>query len=200
MEKKKKLSAPRLSSLPFMLIWIGGHVLTWLVLYGISEMRFFWDWPEFVMLVLFGLILGVGLSLMQKGLIRFTFHVPLRWWLRATVGGWILGWIAFYYYFEWLERYLNFDGNLSLMLLPLFVIPALMQWLVLRRNARDGWLWIVAGAVSAMAFGALYGDLNRNEMLQFALGAAAQGAVTGLSLLWLFGQTRTEKIKTDITS
>ena len=72
----------------------------------------------------------------------------------------------------------------------------MMQWFILRRNARQAWLWIVAGAASAMAFGALYGDLSGNEFVQFFLGAFAQGAVTGLSLLWLYGQSRAEKIKT----
>jgi undecaprenyl pyrophosphate phosphatase UppP len=81
------------------------------------------------------------------------------------------------------------------MLIPLFVIPATMQWFVLHKSARNAWLWIVAGAVSALTFGVLYGDLNDNELRQFVLGAAAQGAVTGLSLLWLYGQSRAEKAK-----
>lgn len=61
-----------------------------------------------------------------------------------------------------------------------------MQWFILRRHARHAWLWIIAGAVSAMAFGVLYGDLRGDNIVQFILGAGAQGAVTGLSLLWLY--------------
>ena len=197
MEQQKKLSAPRLSSIPFLLIWIGGHILVWTVLYGFVLTDTPNRWSQYVMIVVFGLIMGIGLSLMQKGLIQFTYYAPLKWWLRVTIIGWVLGWLVFYASFEFIENLTrNYAENLSIMLLPLFVTPAVMQWFILRHNTRQAWLWIVAGAVSAMAFGALYGDLADEAYGQFFLGAVAQGAVTGLSLLWLYGQSRAEKIKT----
>jgi hypothetical protein len=196
MEKQKKLSAPRLTTIPFLLVWIGGHILIWSLLYGIFESDVTLRWNEIIWITVCGLIMGVGLSLMQKILIQYTYYAPLNWWMRVTIAGWVLGWIVFYNSIEFIENYIpSIDEHLSLMLLPLFVTPAVMQWFILRRNARQAWLWIVAGAASAMAFGALYGDLSGNNYFQFFLGAGAQGAVTGLSLLWLYGQSRAEKMK-----
>jgi hypothetical protein len=191
--EKKKLLAPRLGTIPFLLIWIAGHILVWILLYGVSEMGIQNEDTIYIALISFGLIMGVGLSFMQKYLIEFTYYAPLKWWLRITIFGWIVAWIVFYASYEFVEEFIG--NNLSLMLIPLFVIPATMQWFVLHKSARNAWLWIVAGAVSALTFGVLYGDLNDNELRQFVLGAAAQGAVTGLSLLWLYGQSRAEKAK-----
>lgn len=195
MEKKKKLDVPRLTTLPFMLIWVGAHVLVWIILFGFTKMDFLWGWPDIIMLTLFGLIIGLGLSLMQKTLIAYTFHAPLRWWLRVTVGGWIAGWFVFWVMIEGMEYV--FDYSLGLGLMPLFVIPAALQWWILRRHARDAWLWVIAGAASALAFGAVYGDMTNDSYFQFAIGGAAQGAVTGLSLLWLYAQTRAGKVKSE---
>jgi hypothetical protein len=197
MEKHKKLSAPRLKSIPFLLLWMGGHILVWSLLYWMFETDITRDLPEAVWTVVCGVVMGLGLAFMQKFLIQYTYYAPLNGWLCVTIAGWIVGWVIFYFSIEFIEDYISsYNNNLSIMLLPLFVIPAVMQWFIMRHNARQAWLWIVVGAASAMAFGALYGEINNNEYMQFLLGAAAQGAVTGLSLLWLYGQARAEKVKT----
>lgn len=187
MNNHKQLSQRRLGSLPFMLVWTGGHILTWLAVYALSTTSFFYALPDFADIIVIGGLLGAGIALAQKLLIRYTFALPMRGWMRVSIVGSILGWAGllglsqtipgFYLYPIWVQ------------LLPAFLVPALLQWALLRRNTRQAWLWIATAAVSALTFGALYSGSYNPGYAAFALGASAQGAVTGLSLLWLFGMT-----------
>ena len=100
MEKKKKnLGAPRLGSIPFLFVWIIAHIIVWVTLFQLSEMGYQLE-GEMRALLLFGLVMGFGLALMPKMLIRFTFRDTLKGWMRITVVGWVLAWFAFYFSFE----------------------------------------------------------------------------------------------------
>lgn len=72
-------------------------------------------------------------------------------------------------------------------LLPMTVFIGMVsvaQWAVLRRYVDDGWLWVLANLVGGIVFAML---LNSQDSSGGWLGAVlAQGAVTGVILLWLF--------------
>ena len=59
--------------------------------------------------------------------------------------------------------------------------------MLLRRHVRNAWLWIAASVVSAMTFSTVLGSGDTSSLNALLLGASAQGAVTGLTLLWLSG-------------
>jgi len=194
-KKKKKNIAPRLTSIPFLLVWVAGHIFIWVSVYILGEMGVYDDLPEFGVALTIGGIMGVGIASMQKALIQYTYYASLKWWLRASLLGWVVGWVAFFMLEE--SGISPYRYPLGILLLAVMLPPAILQWFILRQDTRHSWLWILAGASSSLAFGAIFGDTSNDGLLFFGMGAAAQGAVTGLSLLWLFGQNRQESILAD---
>lgn len=178
----------RLTSLPFLLVWMFGHVLSWGLVLGFGDIRALYWLPDLPAYVLIGLLMGGALGLVQKGLARFALGLPLRGWLRVSLVGWVLGWLA---YMGLSDVILGFWGMpIWLQALPIFVIPGLLQWWILRRHVQRAAWWLAASAVSALTFGAMWdGSTTASGLGVYIAGAAAQGAVTGLVLLWLVGMT-----------
>lgn len=173
----------RIGTIPFLLMWLTGHALSWGALYYLWETFNFSDWT---MLTISGLILGGGIGLTQKYLLRYAYNIPLKGWMRLTVLGWFAGWLSYYAGTEWLTRFYSYP--LWLTIIPMFGIPALFQWFLLRRHVKAAWLWVVAAIVSTITFGMVY-DNSAYNLTAHTLSASAQGVVTGLTILWLFGMT-----------
>ena len=173
----------RMKTLPFMVIWLTGHILSWAGVYFVWETVLL---PDLAYVLFSGIILGGALGLTQKLLLRYKYGLPLHGWMRLTIVGWVLGWLGYFVGSEWIRNFYNFP--LWLTIIPMFGIPALLQWGLLRRQIRQAWLWVVAAVVSTMTFSMVFNNSSYN-LNAHVLSATAQGAVTGLTLLWLFGMS-----------
>lgn len=185
-KKKKMTPTRRLASLPFVGIWAGAHALAWLTIFLLWE-HSYWlqriDDGAFALML--GLYVGGIVTVMQKGLMRYNFGVRLRGWIRVSLVMWAVGGFTFYT----VGDVLNVSDETGLIFVAFFLPPVIAQTLILRRSARHAFLWVLAGAVSAVVFGGVYAQLQYSPMGEgFALmtAGAAQGAVTALTLLWLF--------------
>jgi hypothetical protein len=173
-----------IGSIPFMLIWVVGHLVSWGAFYFMAEQVPFSD---MTFLVLSGVILGGGLGFFQKLLLRYAYGIPLNGWLRVTILGWLGGWFSYYIGVQTLPNLFYYP--FWLLLIPMFGIPAVLQWLLLRQHVKSASLWVAAATVSAMTFSMVF-DNSTYGLDSHLLSASAQGAVTGLTMLWLFGMTQ----------
>lgn len=187
-EKRKSIPKP-LGSIPFMLLWMLAHVAGWWLVYIASETLFDYNVGEGTIAFVFGIIMTVCIPITQKWLIRRKLGIDLNHWLWVSGLGWIFGMVSIITLPEILDEFVGGDP-IWMYVLGAFTIPAFAQWFVLRRELRNAWVWILAGAVSAFAFSAILElDAPANDFTIFWIfGAAVQGAVTGLSLLLLFFQ------------
>lgn len=180
---KIKHSQPRLSSLPFMSIWLAAHGVGWGIVFAIWELwgRPFADWQWFLLV---GLVPGMVIAATQRWLLRYAHRVNLKGWLLVSAIGWGLGGLSLSFIRETDSMFIYLSG--------LFVLPALLQWLVLRRHLQNAWLWILAAVVSTALF--TIPSISNYDTWQTILAASGlQGAVTGMSLLWLLGVRKAHK-------
>lgn len=182
--KAKKQQPTRLSTLSFLTIWLAAHgigwgsVFAWYVLNGLMI-----PLPQALWFIVLGFVPGMTIAVMQRWLVQHNFGLVLHGWLPVSAIGWLLG---------GLSLNVSFTGGIdqSIALAVLFLLPALLQWLILRRYVRQAWLWMLAGVVSAMVFN--ISSVNQDfATWQGMLSATGlQGAITGLSLLWMMRATR----------
>jgi hypothetical protein len=185
---------PRLKTIPFIGIWLIGHVVAWLGLYQLWDVS---TLPILAYPILSGIVLGGALGLMQKFLFSLNYGLQMRGWMRLTMFGWVSGWLAYTAGTIWIPQFNSLP--LWSLIVPIFSIPALLQWLLLHRHVRGAWLWVMAAVVSAITFAHVF-NTTWFTLDGFMLSGIAQGSITGLVLLWLFGMTReNQQIKRDVS-
>jgi len=175
----------RLKTTSFISIWLSAHVLGWWGIFWLFEnINALANLPDLATAVLIGFVPGIVISLMQKYLLRYAFQTKLGGWLRVSLLGWILGGLAMFGVTTFITG--PFVG-VAMFTMNLFVLPAVAQYFILRRHVNAAWLWVLAGLVSALAFAIpVEASQINNEFLGIILAGSLQGAVTGLTLLWLF--------------
>lgn len=190
MSKTKNDQRPRLGSIPFLSIWLAAHGVGWGVIFAIWEI---WgqpvpDWQWYLMI---GLLPGMIIAATQRWLLRYAHRVDMRGWLVISAVGWSLGGIS-------LSLIRNTD-SMFIYLSGLFVLPAVLQWLILRRYVNNAWIWVIA-AIASTALFTIPGDSDYATWQTILAAAGLQGAVTGMSLLWLLGnRAAQEQPKIEVT-
>jgi hypothetical protein len=221
MSEKKKNQTSQIGTVPFVLLWTLSYALGWLTLMGggmlIDKLYppFFNLFPEWVYFVPLGLIPGLISGVIQQQLLRWKFAVQIkRWWLWSTSGA-ILAAGGFYIVLEPLARLFNVFFNYfnqfneiigpALIIGSLFALYSSAQSWLLRHDVKRVWMWSAAAFVSAATFvlplqnmGGLGNQLR--TLITFGGAGLLQGAVMGLTLVWLFGMTKTEPLKRGMES
>ena len=188
----QKRTHTQLSSMPFIGLWMLAHIVAWWVIYAVSEeMSVLNSYPDWVAATVFGIIMAIIVPITQKALIRRKLGVQLRGWLRLSAVGWIVGMISIIIIPEVLEDIVSGDPIWTYVI-GAFTLPAIAQWLILRRVVRGAWVWMIAGLASAFAFSAILENspYSSDFFPYWVIATATQGAVTGISLLWIFHQNR----------
>jgi hypothetical protein len=204
MSEKKKKQVNRLGTIPFVVLWTLAYGLGWATLMagGIITGNLFpqvFEWfPLVVYFMLLGAVPGFVSSVAQQLLMRWKFAARLgSWWLWSTLAWIVAGGLL--RLFEYIQ-FRSFDERTAIMLVFawLFTIPAIVQAWLLRRRVRRAWMWPVAAAASAATFAVpllsgLVGPFNELLfILTFGFAGLLQGAVMGLTMVWLFGMTQQE--------
>jgi hypothetical protein len=174
-----------IGSIPFMLMWTVGHIVPWGAYYFFEDNT---GIPLMLLVTLIAMIIGSGIGFAQKMLLRYAYDLPMNGWVRLTTLGWVGGWAAYFGLAQWIPHFYSYP--LGILLIPMFIFPAVLQWFLLRQHVKGAWVWMVAAAVSAVTFGFAY-ESGTFGLTEIILSASAQASVTGLSLLWLFGMTHT---------
>lgn len=149
-----------------------------------------------LLLILPGALVGYIVGDAQSSIMRDT----LRWWSpqwarRSAIGGLMGGVLV-------LALNYIFDASISdhlqwVVSMPLFVLClSIGQWSALRHMTADAWLWIVGNLTGGIIFSSLVfinAPVMQAPWLQFVwfvVAAAAQGAVTGYVIIWLYERLR----------
>jgi len=147
------------------------------------------------LLLLPGPTIGYCVGDLQRGLIRTQLVWNTRGWVRWSVVGGLFGGVlavlggffSMHYFGEPIQW---------MVLMPLYVFGlSLGQWWVLRRFAEESWMWILGNVVGGIVFSGLL-FMNQPDaadpyhalwmLLLWAAAVLAQGAITGIVLLWLY--------------
>jgi hypothetical protein len=179
-------SFPRVRTILFLLLWSATYAVGWALILASSETFNHLD-EEFVGFVV-AVVLGVPVIILQALLLRWRGSVPVRNWIESSLLGWILG-AGVYWILGQTVLKQWYDAPVWFHILPFFTLAAAMQWRVLRRIVSSASLWVLAGAVSATTFAIFIESNYWNDFLTvFVVSALAQGAVTGLTLIWLLSE------------
>lgn len=151
-----------------------------------------------VMLGLPGIVLGRCIGWIQHDLLRNQLDWEMPAWIRySTIGG-AIGGLAVVLIELVFSRWWGY-GTLMLAM-PVFVAGlSLCQWLILRRHARDAWVWVWGNLCAGIVFsGLLAGNGAAAEspfvvLGSWALAAAAQSFITGVVVLWLYDRPLPER-------
>lgn len=217
MNEKKKKHSNRVGTIPFILLWTLSYGLGWAGLIGSVLVldnlfsAFFNSSPNLVLLMLLGAIPGLISGAIQQPLMRWKFGIQIRrWWLWSMLGS-ALATGGFYVYVEYLETWfrplMNYLAQFNELLQPaiifgiMFVIYSAFQAWVLRNHVKRVWMWSLAAFISAATFLLPFIDSNGSSELWMTItgGIAGllQGSVMALTLVWLFGMTRSESAAQD---
>lgn len=205
--------------LQFITLWVAGYLgasllgdLVWSIFYdlvdGLTNSAEFFG---FVVMLAIGSLFFVAFYWMQKQLIQRLFHVDLRHWIAASLGGWVVGFLVMYVLIEWLEvSSAGGDGGEMQIVSVIVLSTVLLQWWLLRPIIQKAWMWVAVHVVFVLLTAFFVGDdhvfivllyslpeisFNDNFMLLKGL-AIAYGVSSGLTLLWLRrGELRKPKAK-----
>lgn len=135
-------------------------------------------------------VIGYFAGHFQSNLLHHELSWEIKDWQRQSLIGAICGagLVILGSYFQ-LE-------DTELWVMPLFVLGlSSLQWLSLRHESRDAWLWILGNLAGGLVFSGLMfvnppQALNAMNalgvILWWALSAAMQGLVTGIVMLYLY--------------
>jgi len=165
----------------------GTAIGTWIVLTGSNEI--------FVFLFFTGFVIGVAQWLVLRCYLRGAL-----WWIPATGFAWVVSFLAMAMIGGITDPIANFISSV-LGLWRVFGINVVLgtvfgaglgvaQWLVLRRQTQSAGWWVLVSIVGGAINGAVAVSVARIDgvigtALPYVVGWAANGAVTGIVLVWL---------------
>lgn len=178
MEKQKR-QHQHLSSQTIVILWAliqsFGWGMIYLLITNITNRM-----PDPVVLAFIGLFSGGVMGALQHTLIERGTGIQLRYWLPLTAFGLAIGLGSLGLADFW-------DSSPYLFLLPVFLIPSILQWLSIRHHTQSGWLWIVANSIASMIFVMfmlIIGDQG-DDFLSVVIPALLQGVASGFVMIWL---------------
>jgi hypothetical protein len=202
----------------FLLVWIGGYILVYLLMYLIDKLywtfiniapeniaiqmvnlQYSWTLPGFVFM---GLLYGSVLSLAQRALIRRQYGFRLKQWLQVSLVGWLVG-SLFAFYAENVRYPATTVDGFILSLLAFWMPAVILQAIQLRRGTKQWWLWIVANSVAVLAFAGVYLLVEEQTVLVllqpqgFFPAAIMQSAIAAAVLVYLFGEGNVREQETE---
>lgn len=186
MEKQKR-QQQQLSSLTIVILWAAIQAFGWAIIFLLADNMTSGFYQQTTRLIIIGFIglLGGGLTgALQHTLIDRGTGVSLRHWLILSAVGSAVGFVV-------MELAPLWQYPLVISVMPIFVIPAIMQWFSVRQHTRAGLLWIGAHIVTTVIFIMFYEALMPQfdyDMLMFVIPAALQGIVSGFVMVWLLRQ------------
>lgn len=142
------------------------------------------------LLMMPSLVIGFFVGNFQRNLLLDELSWDVQGWQRQSILGAIFG--------GSLVILASFAGikNLDFLVMPIFAFGlSVAQWLSLRSECRDSWLWVLGNVVAGFVFSSLlsiYQSDSSGFMASFlllgcwALAAGAQGLVTGIVMLYLY--------------
>ena len=177
---KPKRKQKELSSLTIVILWALIQSLGWMVIYLMgSNMSSRGSEP--IILGFIGLLAGGVTGALQHTLIERGTGINLRHWILLSALGLSGGLIGITIVVEmWLY-------SPYFLMLPIFVLPAMVQWVSLRNYTRAGLLWIVANGIASIVFVMFVEILDAQgyELLSAMIPAALQGIASGFVMVWL---------------
>lgn len=203
--RKLKHDTLGLGALPFLMLWIVGHIGAWMLAVGANKFLtwlqiYIQDDFQFVMLMALGT--GIPTALVQMVMVERGLRKSMRGWLPVSMLGWGLSGLAFYSL--WMQtRDILFviasdvtrEFFARFFFVPFFVPVAIVQWLWLRRKVKSASLWMLAAFTSALLFSLSRSDIPYTFTSWWYVGYAAlagaalfYSAVTGATMLYLWTQ------------
>jgi hypothetical protein len=195
-QKKKKKSSQLMNRWLFLASWVLAHIFAWAATFWLignyEPFNNVW-WVELLELTFFiGIVPGTLLSFPQKHLMQRGLDLHIRWWRRVSVAAWGLGGLALWGIVEIFQ----FDTPpIPLIIGTWFGALVLTQYLLMRRYIQGAALYALANLASVIIFVQFIEPFRQPEVSRFVISGAFQGAVTGLSLLWLYGMAQQDKVK-----
>ena len=135
----------------------------------------------------------------QVYLLQRLVRRSLKFWIPVSVAGWIVSFIMTH----WLYN-ITFSTSFyelpsvvqhTIINLPTLLLPALVQWFVLRRKVERAWLWVVAalaGVLSFVGFNLVINSIQDVTLISSIwLGnTIVSSGFVGLFALWIVFLTR----------
>jgi hypothetical protein len=209
---KLKNDAPRLGNLLFLVLWIAGHIASWILAVGVNKLmssQGIFIHGDLLLIMLMALGTGIPTSIVQLLLVERGLKKAMRGWLPVSIIGWVLSGLAFYWTWDHVRDFLFLGSEWinallpRLLFLPLFVPVALLQWVWLRRKAKSASLWMLSALTGSLLFAMSRGSIpfyfGGWSYLGYALLAGAAllySGVTGATMLYLWTQSH-EKAKNE---
>lgn len=142
-----------------------------------------------------GIVVGYTVGDRQENLIDTHLRWTLRGWTRWSMAGGLIGGFLVIIKTLFLET-LTSHQFLLMSNMPIYVLClSIAQWQILRQVAREAWLWILGNVVGGIVFsGVLFLNQPSAELPAYiwivlglwGLATLAQGAITGILILWLY--------------
>lgn len=181
-EKKKKSRKYALNIWQFLLIWIVAHLAVLLTVWWILNSMGRFNPLEAINAIMMGLGMGVPIAIVQYQLIRRLMMVDLRFWISISALGWLMSGIALF------VTSTEVPVEISIQILMFFLIPTVLQFLILRRYIQNAWLWILANAIGSIVLALPITSSRSLEVMVLTAGGILQTVTTGIVLYWLFRQ------------
>ena len=177
--EKQKHQPQYLSSQTIVILWAliqsFGWAMIYLLITNIDSYK-----PDPIILAFIGLFSGGVIGALQHTLIDRGVGVRLNYWIPLTAFGLAIGLGSLAFADFW-------GDSVYLFLLPVFLVPSVLQWLSIRHHTRSGWLWMIANSIASMIFVMFMLILTdqRQEFLSAVIPALLQGIASGFVLVWL---------------
>lgn len=196
-EKKKKKSSQKMNRWLFLTLWVLAHAFAWGgTFWLVDSINPSGDWELILAFtIVLGLIPGTLLAFPQKWLMKRGLGLNIAWWRRASIAAWGLGGLLLWGGIE----IFNFDDSIPFIIVGWFSPLILAQYALIRRYIQKASLLALGNLASVIVF-IQYVGINDGspDLERFAISGALQGAVTGLTLLWLYGMAQQDKSKHEL--
>jgi hypothetical protein len=207
MSKGKKKQSNRIGTIPFVLLWILAHGVSWTIttLSSIIAANLFPQSFSQLPIVAY-LLLTVGVptliySVAHQWLIQWKFGLRFRWWfLWTTLAAFLAAGSFQIFNLAEIPLLIN-NPTLAIILLfgYIFGFQALVQTWLLHKHIKQAWLWSVAAIASVATFAISLANPSTfrewNLLVAYGFAGIFQSVVMGLTLVWLFAMTRIEPLK-----
>ena len=173
MEKQKR-QQQELSSFTIVILWAVIQAFGWAIIFLLADNMtsgYVSGASRLIIIGFVGLLGGGLMGALQHTLIDRGAGISLSNWLTLSAIGSAIG-------FAVMESVPSGEFPLYIAVMPIFVIPAMFQWVSIRQHTRAGLLWVGAHVITTIVFMMFYEALLPQfdyDILMFVIPAALQG-------------------------